>query len=178
MQPLIYMEKSLKIKNMTRVGLNSSLRRRGQHRRNSLRRRGDNEYDIAHTHQGARGIVLVHFVHFILKKGWLLIWVIYTYYGFKILIGEISKIGFNVAGAIFQNGCPVQYPRILINTEQSNNCDMRVYGLGDSDFKYTITWLLRHLFPPFLKMAVVNTNVPISQMLRHLEELYWRRWLA
>ena len=44
---------------------------------------------------------------------------------------------------------------------QNSDCGMRVYVLGDSNFKYTITWLLRHLFPPFLKMAVVNTNVPI-----------------
>ena len=45
---------------------------------------------------------------------------------------------------------------------------MEVYVLENPDFKYTITWLLRHLFPPFLKMAVVNTNVPIFQILRHL----------
>ena len=43
---------------------------------------------------------------------------------------------------------------------QINNCGMPVYVSGDSSFKYTITWLLRHLFPPFLKVAVVNTNVP------------------
>ena len=55
---------------------------------------------------------------------------------------------------------------------QSNNCGRREYILGDPDFKYTIIWLLRHLFPPFLKMAVVNTNVPMSQTLRHLEQLY------
>ena len=29
---------------------------------------------------------------------------------------EISKTGHNVATAIFQNGCQIQYPRILINT--------------------------------------------------------------
>ena len=39
---------------------------------------------------------------------------------------------------------------------------MPMYVPGDSNFKYTITWLLWHLFPPFLKMAVVNSNVPIS----------------
>ena len=54
---------------------------------------------------------------------------------------------------------------------QSNNYGMPLYVSGDSDFKYTITWLLWHLLPPFLKMAVVNTNVPISQKLRHLEQL-------
>ena len=29
---------------------------------------------------------------------------------------------------------------------------------------------LWHLFPPFFKMAVVNTNVNITQTLRHLEQ--------
>ena len=51
---------------------------------------------------------------------------------------------------------------------QSNICGMREYVLGDPDFNYTITWLLCHLFLPFLKMAVVNTNVPMSQILQIL----------
>ena len=56
------MEESLEINKMTRAGLNSSLRRRGQHGRNSVRSRGSNEYDIAPTPQGvkgSRGIVIV-----------------------------------------------------------------------------------------------------------------------
>ena len=61
---------------------------------------------------------------------------------------------------------------------QSNNCGMPMYVRGDSNFKYTITWLLWQLFPPFLKMAVVNTNVPISQTLRHLEQFYSRCWIV
>ena len=36
-----------------------------------------------------------------------------------------------------------------------------IYELGYSDFKYIISLLLRHLFPPCLKMLVVNTNVTI-----------------
>ena len=51
---------------------------------------------------------------------------------------------------------------------QSNTCGVPMYVSGDSDFKYAITWLLWHLFPPFVKMGVVNTNIPISQKLRHL----------
>ena len=48
---------------------------------------------------------------------------------------------------------------------------MSSYVLGYSDFKYIISMLLRHLFAPFLKIAVINTNVTISQALRHIEQL-------
>ena len=37
------------------------------------------------------------------------------------------------------------------------------YVLWDKDFKYNIVGLLRLTSPSFLKMAVVNTNVTISQ---------------
>ena len=61
---------------------------------------------------------------------------------------------------------------------QSNNCGMCVYVLLYADFKYIICSLLRYLFPPFVKMAVVNTTVTISQTLRHLEQFCWRCWIA
>ena len=65
---------------------------------------------------------------------------------------------------------------------QSNNCGRPVYVLGDPDFKHRITWLLSHLFMPFLKMAVVNTNVPTSQTVCHLKQCYRRccidLWMA
>ena len=48
---------------------------------------------------------------------------------------------------------------------QSNNYGMRIYVIVYSDFKYIIYLLLRHLFPPFLKKTIVNTNVTISQTL-------------
>ena len=44
---------------------------------------------------------------------------------------------------------------------------MYIYVLGDEDFKYCIFGLLRYRLPPFLKMAVVKTNVTISQKLCH-----------
>ena len=53
---------------------------------------------------------------------------------------------------------------------QSHNCGVRMYVLGDPDFKYIISRLHRHLFPPFLKLAVVNVNVTRSQTLHHLEQ--------
>ena len=59
-------------------------------------------------------------------------------------------------------------PNLNKYDKQSNNCGMQVYVLGYPDFKYTISWLLRHLFPPFFKMVVVNTNVAISQTLGHI----------
>ena len=49
---------------------------------------------------------------------------------------------------------------------------LAVYVLRNPDFKYTICWVLRHLFLLLLKMAVVNTNVTISQTLRHLEQFF------
>ena len=43
----------------------------------------------------------------------------------------------------------------------NNNCAMYIYVLGDKDFKYCIFGPLRYTLPPFLKMAVVKTNVNI-----------------
>ena len=60
----------------------------------------------------------------------------------------------------------------------SNTSGMLESVLGDPDFNYTIIWLLCHLFPPYLKMAVVNTNVPMSQIVRHLEQFNLRWWIA
>ena len=86
---------------------------------------------------------------------------------------DLSKTGHNMAKAIFQNGCQIPYPPYLDKyVMQSNICGMCRYVLEDSEFKYTIFGLLRHLFLPFLKMAVFNINVIISQKLHCVDVWY------
>ena len=62
---------------------------------------------------------------------------------------------------------------------QSNNCGMRMYVLVDPNFKYTISWLVWHLFPPFCKDGgrqykchhISNSTSPKAILLTLLDSL-------
>ena len=85
---------------------------------------------------------------------------------------EILQTGHNVATAIFQNGCQIQYPRILINTACKALvvvCECMLQGPRFQMCNYLAS---QAFISAIFKDAVRQYKCPHISNIRHLEQFY------